>query len=207
MKWTRAAPLIFLISVGCTTTHNESIKTGLFGDDINKIFEAYGVIDKCGPNPTNEKLKELKWNFDAPNIERVPGPAAFRRIFGDNFFQGAGSDLAKMKEALKEAEKFHAFFIPFKDIKVEKDRIYFSTQETHRSGDDLMIIFIFEKQDCGEVLYYKDMQYVKIDSHESESAFAQGLSEFIDKYGKFGSNIKDLSERLRDWVKKNRDDE
>lgn len=207
MKWTRAAPLIFLISVGCTTTHNESIKTGLFKDDISKILEAYGKIDECDPNPTKKQLKDVGWDFSAPNIERVPGPPAFRRIFGENFFQGAGSDLAKMKEAPKEAEKFHAFFIPFKDIKVEKDKIYFSTQKTNRSGDDLMIIFIFEKQDCGEVLYYKDMQYVKIDSHESESAFAQGLQEFIDRYGKFGSNIKDLAERLKDWVQKNRDDE
>ncbi len=208
MRSIRAAPLIFLIAVSCKTTHEDSIKTGLFEDNISKIFKAYEEIDKCGPSPTKEELKDAKWDFGAPNIERVPGPAAFRRIFGDNFFQGAGSDKAKMRETLEEAEKFHAFFIPFRDIKVEEDRIYFSTKETHRFGDDLMIIFVFEKREnCSEVLFYKDIQYQKIDQKKSDTSFAQGLMDLIEKYGKFGSYTKELVEKFKEWMNKNKDEE
>lgn len=207
MKWTRAAPLLFLISVGCTTTRRDSVKTGMFGDDLGKLYKAYLIIDELKKKPTKKELEEIGFKFDSQNVERVPGTQAFQDIFGADVFRGAIGKPEDAKKLAEEYKHYYGIYIPFREIVEEIDRIYFTTQETHRTGDDFKIRFIFMRVDNEDIIQYMDCKKVRVDEHKSESAFAEGLVKIIDKYGKFGSNLRDLVDNLKDWIKKNRDDE
>ena len=63
MKWTRATPLIFLLAVGCVTTRKDERKTGLFGDDLKKLSDAYEKVDRLGRGTPRGKNEELGFDF------------------------------------------------------------------------------------------------------------------------------------------------
>jgi outer membrane murein-binding lipoprotein Lpp len=203
MRFARAAPIVALLVLsGCVVTKESTVKTGLFNDNFQELSAAYEKVDQMERGKaTRQEIEALGFNFSADNVERVPGPFAFRRIFGENVFQNALSDYSKADVLLAELNQYKAFFIPYKDITTRTDRFYFSKKEIIRKGDDLLILIMFKK----DVLFYADFQYVKIDSKESEGAFAQGLLDIIEKYGKFGSNLRDVIDNIREWLK-DRDD-
>lgn len=205
VKLIRAAPVLLLILTGCTLTGIDEVRTGLFKDDLKKLWEAYQVVSqKDRGTLATEDLQGMGFRLDAPNVQRISGPPTFRKIFGENVFQGAlaetkdgGSVESRTDALLKEMNRYHAFFIPYKYIVTEEDRIYFTTRETTQKGDDLLILFMFKN----DKLVYCDYEYVKIDAKSSKSAFAQGLVEFIDKYGGFGASMNSVIEKIKELIK------
>lgn len=207
MKWTRAAPLIFLMCfIGCVKTRKEEVKTGLFGDDPEKMLEAFKRV-KVGET-TREQLEKNGFNLNAPNVDRRGGVEAMDQLFpGGQSFQGVVREFlehGKDGELFKELNRYEMIRIPYKDIETTTDRIYLNKKETIREGRDILITIVF-KDDV--VVYAPPARRIDIKETSSDGAFLEGLIEFLDKYGKFGSNIKDWSERLREWINKNRDNE
>lgn len=204
MKICRAAPLLLMIVVGCKITKYDTIKTGMFSDKPEEHLSVYSKVKNLDKKPTKKELEEIfHFNFNSPNVEQVPGPMAFRIIFGDNYFQGGGSNPANLAPSLTEAGKYYGVFIPFRYIVTEIDRIYFSTKKIHRVGDDILMRCIFKLTDDNrDILYYVDCQSKKIDSEESDSAFAQGLVELIDHYGNFGGNVNAIVNKIKELMGK-----
>ena len=197
MKW---CLLLLLTSsftfTGCTITNLSVVKTGLFEDDLHKLSDAYEVVDKMERGKaTFAQVEEVfGTNFDrASNVERIPGPMAFRRIYGDNVFYGAGIDEKKRDELLHETKQYKAFLIPHKDVATYTDRWYFSTKETLKQGDDLLILIMFKNNK----LFYADYKYVKIDSKESTHAFAQGLIDIIKEFLAPTDALYDFMDQIR----------
>ena len=185
---TIAVVLLGLSLTGCifglgVKERHEEVLTGLFDDDLGRMRKAYDDAEKArqkGEILTPDYMKEqLGFDFEAKNIQRVPGHLAFRKIFGENVYQGAITGQGMVEELLTDLEKYFAYFVPYRDIRITKDRFYFSRKDTIRKGDDLLIIFIFKENK----LFYSDYRYVKIDSKDSEKAFAQGILDIIDKFG------------------------
>lgn len=207
MKWTRAAPLIFLMCfVGCVKTRKEEVKTGLFGDDPEKMLEAFKKVKVC--ETTREKLEEIGFHLNAPNIDHFGGVDAMDQLFkGGQSFQGVVNEFLKCgkdNELFKELNRYELVRIPYKDIETRTDRFYVNKKETTREGKDVLITIVL-KDDI--VVYAPAPRNVNIKETSSDGAFLEGLVEFLDKYGKFGSNIKEWSERIREWINKNRDNE
>lgn len=204
MKIFRAAPLLLMIVVGCKITKYDTIKTGMFSDKPEEHLSVYSKVKGLEKKPTKKELEKIfHFDFNAPNLERLDGPTAFRIIFGDNYFQGGGSDPDKLDLSLTKAGMYHGVFIPFRYIVTEIDRIYWSTKKTHRVGDDILIRLIFKQTDDNQdILYYIDCHSKKIDSEESDSAFAQGLVELIDHYGNFGGNVNAIVNKIKELMGK-----
>ena len=202
-----ALALLVSFGIGCTITKTDVVKTGLFENDLQKLSTAYEEIEKKPKGTvTSKDLATAGWDFKSANVRRLSGRTAFRRIFGDGVFQGALAEVTKSGEEdkskvdalLKDMNQYHAIFIPYKDVKTYVDRFYFSTKETAQNGDDLLILFMFKN----DLLVYCDYEYVKIDSKQSEGAFAQGLLELFEKFAGVADTVKDLAEKIRDMSKK-----
>lgn len=208
---------VSVLLFSCTITKVNEVKTGLFGNDLEKLSAAYERVDQLERGKATrkdvEKILEIEFQKRLPsNVERVPGPQTFRRVFGDNVFHGALAELTnkpddialqkKIKELLFEMNRYRAYFIPFKNITAVSDRFYFSRKENHRQGDDLSIVIVFRNDGKNDVLFYGDYQYVKIDSKDSESAFAQGILEILQQYVGPSRALYDF---LKDVQDKNKD--
>ncbi|TSC89584.1 MAG: hypothetical protein G01um10143_74 [Parcubacteria group bacterium Gr01-1014_3] len=199
--------MLIPLGIGCTITKTDVVKTGLFENDLEKISKAYEEIEKKPKGSVATKdLESAGWNFKSANVRRLSGRTAFRRIFGEGVFQGALAEVTKTGEEdkskvdalLRDMNQYHAIFIPYKDVNTYVDRFYFSTKETAQNGDDLLILFMFKN----DMLVYCDYEYVKIDSKQSEGAFAQGLLELFEKFAGVADTVKDLAEKIRDMNKK-----
>jgi hypothetical protein len=189
--------LLFLSA--CQTTSTTELKTGAFKDDFTQMFDAYKAIDALGNAKLERKtVEKLGFNFDAKNVERVPGITAFRRIFGDASLQHVLTDPNKFGDLLREMNTYHAYFIPFRGIKTVEDRFYFSRKNKTSQGNDLLIVFIFKREADGDYLLFHDYNYVKVDSKESSNAFAAGVIEIIEKYGGAASGVKDLVDKMKE---------
>lgn len=198
----RALLILPLLISACTITEISRVNTGLFDGDLKKLSEAYEKVDKMERGKaTRADVEAIGFNLGAPNIERIPGPAAFRRIFGDTVFQNALGDPKNAQTLLKEMQQYKAHFVPYKDIATYTDRYYFSTKETLSRGDDLLIMILFKN----DTLFYSDYRYVKIDSRESTHAFAQGIIDVIKEYLGPTDALYDLVTKLKDDFK-NKDD-
>lgn len=180
-----------IFTASCVSTNTQSVKTGIFRDDFARLYSAYRQIGEMKQDNISRKDIELiGFNFNSPNIEHVSGVVAFRKIFGDAIFQHAleGKDAAEIKNLLHEMNQYYAYWIPFRDIKTMQDKIYFSRRNTSRSGDDLLLLFVFKQGAGDDQLIYHDYNYVKIDSKESTYSFAGGLLDAIERYGSSGAN-------------------
>jgi len=202
----RAAMFAMLLSVpGCTITEISRINTGICEGDLKKLSDAFQCLEnkKEQGKITFADVQEIfgKDFHKAPNVERVPGPAAFRRIFQDAVFQSALADPRNAEKLLSEMQEYRAYFIPFRDITTYIDRYYFSTKETHKLGDDLMIMLLMRNG----VLYYSDYRYVKIDSRDSTSAFGQGVIDVLKEFLGPTDALYDLINKLKDDIKKDKE--
>lgn len=205
MRLTRSAlslslvSCFLLLSAGCTITETKRVKTGLFDNDLQKILEAYDSVENLERGrATIRDVEKVGFKIRAPNVEQIPGPAAFQRIYGGTFFQGAGTDSKKLIELLEETKRYKAFFFPFLDIVTKTDRWYFSTKETIKEGDDLIILYLFKfNSEIGEyALFYCDKKYVRVYSKESAHAFGQGLIDFVREFIGPTDAIYDLFNKL-----------
>ncbi|GEM_PF-2820997 len=207
MKWNRAVPVIFLMCfIGCIKTRKEEVKTGLFGDDPEKMLEAFKKV-KVGET-TRQELEKIGFNLNVPNIDRRGGVEAMDQLFpGGQSFQGVVNEFLKHgkdNELFKELSRYEMIRIPYKDIEIKTDRIYLNKKVTTREGKDILITILF-KDDV--VVYAPAAHRIDIKETSSDGAFLEGLVELLNTYGKFGSNIKEWSERIIEWMRKNRDNE
>ena len=193
----KLATILLVVAIfvpGCTITEVSQVQTGIFGNDLQKLSEAYEKLDKMDRGKTKKSdVEEMGFDLRASNVERVPGPAAFRRIFNDSAFQGALADPKNAETLLREMQQYKAYFIPYRNITTYTDRYYFSTKETLRQGDDLLIMVLFKN----DALFYCDYRYVKIDSKESTSAFAQGVIDIIKEFLGPADALYDLADKVK----------
>lgn len=183
-----------LLLFGCVITEVVELKTGLFNNDLKQLSDAYEKVDALGRGKvTKKQVEEMGFDFRAANVERVSGPDAFRRIFGDTAFQGAFSDIKNVNPILEEMKQYKSYLIPYKNIITSTDRYYFTTKEKVKKGDDLLILMMFKN----ELLFYSDYKYVKIDTKESTSAFAQGFFDILKEFLGPTDALYDLIDKLR----------
>lgn len=203
MRMIRAVPLIFLLAIGCTITKEESIKTGLCKDDPDELLLKFNQIKNNETTRIGLAALGFKDLGKTKNVRVFVGAPAFTEIYGSEVFSRMDPVKLTSMEFLTELNRFTLFKIPYRYIVIEEDRFYFTTKETIRKGDDLSLSLVLRD----DVVIYHAPKHVKIDEKTTDSAFMQGFFEIIDKYGKFGSNIKSLVENLKDFMKKNKDDE
>jgi hypothetical protein len=183
----------------CQTTKTTELKTGAFNNDFEKMFDSYKSLDDLnGAKIERKTVEKLGFDFNAKNVERVPGITAFRRIFSDAALQHVLTDPNKFGELLQEMNSYYAYFIPFRGVKTVEDRFYFSRKNTVSEGNDLLIVFVFKREKNGDYLLFHDYNYVKIDSRESTYAFASGLIDVIKNYGGAAGNIKELVDKMKE---------
>ncbi len=192
---------VCLSSAGCTITDTSIVNTGLFDGDLQKLSDAYEKLDKLERNKaTIDDVRQLGFDVGnhrkTPNIQQLPGPAAFQLIFGSTVYQGALMDPKNGDKLLEESQHYKAFFVPFRNIVTYTDRYYFSTKETLKQGDDLMIAILFRDNK----LFYCDYKYLKIDTRDSTNAFAQGLIDILVQYLGPASALNNFINQLKDQI-------
>ena len=208
---TVACSLAFL--PGCVITEVTKVNTGLCDGDLDKMLAVYEVVKKMQPGKATidnvEKAGFLvRHHHKTPNIERLDGASAFRKIFGDTYYHGAYVEIRKERgedageEILKESQPFDGYFIPFRVITTRTDRYYFSEKVTIRQGDDLLIRILFKD----DVLVHADIKHTKIDTKESTHAFAQGILDIIKEYLGPADAMYDLFDKIKKETKGDKDE-
>ncbi len=170
-----ALACLVLSLIGCTITRTNNVAMGLFNNDPKVMIEKYKLIV---PYQTSANgLKEIGFDLDAPNVKQVPGAEAIKLIFGSNVFQGAVDSPEDIDKLLAELNQYNLIIFPHKDVNSYEDRFYFSRKETHEEG--IMInVFIVLKNN--QVVYCaKDIE--RIDRHQAEKAFAEGVIKLLSK--------------------------
>jgi len=168
--------------IGCTSVAVSEVESGLFENRTEKIIAAYELL---GREPiTQEKLKEIGFDLSAPNIERIPGSTAFRRIFGDRVFNH-GDGARKLNSAIKEFSNYSGFVIPYRKMITTSDRIYFSEKTVRREGELLKIILLFRD----DMLCYHELEYSKVDIYYSRYAFGEAILTIIKSPGSAALDI------------------
>ena len=188
----------------CTVKTDTSIvHTGLFGNNLNLLSDKVEELEKIyeSKKPTTlEDVENLGWKLKfkhrTPNVEQLPGADAFQRIY-PNAFQGRLANADNEEPLSKEMQRYKAFFIPLRQIWTYEDRYYWSTKETIKQGDDLMIVIMFRDNK----LFYVSFKPLRIDTKDSTSAFAQGLLEVIKEYLGPAAAINDLYNKLKTTIK------
>ncbi len=190
IRWLLFLPILVL-GVGCVSTHHEEEKTGLFKNDCDKMMAAFDEVRQG--TTTRDELTRIGFLSDAPNVKRLPGAEGMKQIFGEQCFDTALRDKNNIQPLLEELNHYQMIIVPFKDIVTEKDRIYFSTQNTDTEGKDASLLFVLKD----DVVVYKTAEVVNVDKHESEHAFAEGLLNFLDKFGGGIGRLYELVKKLK----------
>ena len=186
-------PLIMcfaFVGSGCTTTRTESIRTGLFSNDAEKMMEAFDLIVQG--KTTKEELEQIGFIYDSPNVKVLPGAEGMRASFGEQCFDTAMRDKNNVEPLLEELSHYEMIIFPLKEVIEKEDRFYFSTQDTFTVGRDDELVFVLKD---GKVLY-KAPRLQKIDKHDSEHAFAEGLFKLVEKFGGVAGKLYDLLKKL-----------
>ncbi|TSC82438.1 MAG: hypothetical protein G01um101419_594 [Parcubacteria group bacterium Gr01-1014_19] len=188
-------PLLIIFSVfftsGCTTTKTESVKTGLFGDDVEKLMEAFDLVVQG--KTMKEELECIGFIYDSPNVKVLPGADGMREIFGEQCFDTAMRDKNNVEPLLEELSHYEMVIFPLREVIEKEDRFYFSTKDTFTVGRDDELVFVLKD---GKVIY-KAPRLEKIDRHDSEHAFAEGLLHVIEKFGGSLGKVYDLLKKLK----------
>ena len=185
MRWRRLVPiaLVLVTAIGCTSTKISTVETGLFENNPDKITAAYDELKKqvrSGKVITKEELECMGFDLRAPNIELVPGPDAFSRIFGGEFFLDKAG-IGKLPSSFQELSRYQGYSIPYQELKTTADRIYISTQEIWRRGIQMKILVILkdDKSVC-----YHEMESLHVDTYMSRHAPLEGIITLIRGPGK-----------------------
>lgn len=186
-------PLFTLILSACTTTHVTSVETDMFDNDPEQILKVYNLVEEKslglenGQVITKNDLETMGFNFKAPNVEEFAGPVALRKIFGPKSFLSVYKKDNRPSNSLKQLEVYRGFFLPYKRIVTTVDRIYFSTQENFRKGEQIDIFLLFN----GENLCYHEIKYLKIDTYYARTAPLELLFVLFKAPGKAASDVLD----------------
>lgn len=189
-RWIFVAPLMFVL-VGCIKTRHEEEKTGLFENDFDKMLAAFEQVEQN--KTTRADLEGIGFLANAPNVKHLPGAEGMKEIFGEQCFDTALRDKNNIQPLLEELSHYEMVIVPFKNIIEEKDRIYFSTQETDTEGKDASLLFVIKD----DLVVYKTKRIINIDKHESEHAFAEGVLSFLEKFGGGIGKLYDLIKKLK----------
>lgn len=178
------------VGSGCTTTKTEFVRTGLFGDDLQKMMDAFDAIEQG--KTTKQELEAAGFIYDSPNVKVLPGAQGMREIFGEQCFDTAMRDKNNVEPLLEELSHYEMVIFPLKEVIEREDRFYFSTQDKFTVGRDDELVFVLKD---GKVIY-KAPRLEKIDRHESEHAFAEGLFKLVEKFGGTAGKINDLLKKV-----------
>jgi len=169
--------IIALSATGCHSslvirTKYERVQTGLYGNDLTKLFTAYKEI--MPGKTTREDLEKMGIKPGVDNIRFFGGFEAYRASFGET----ASRELTPIKfgEYLKELERYTLITIPFKDMVRKSDRIYFSRKDIDTKGWDVTLPILLRDN---VVIYRPEPNAEYRDTHEIERAFAQGIVELL----------------------------
>lgn len=165
--------LLCFIIFGCTFTEKSVNKPKMFDGDFEKLKALY---EKIRPDFTTwQQLVQMGFAFEDSNIEVFAGARAFKFIFGEDVFQGAARARGELDQLLDQLNLYRAVIIPHRDIKVVRDRIYFTSRETFSQGHDARFILLFQ----GEMVRYKTHDIENVDKYELAKAWGQGVLDFI----------------------------
>lgn len=202
------APALILLMIFCPASFScswlpDSIEksvrfrektTGLHKDNLEALLAAFNKIEN---NKTTRGFYEKELGFDVfsrrvKNVKIVGGVEAFQDIYGPNVFQQTSIEKLKDPKTTSEFNRFTLVKIPFVRITTEKDRIYFSKQETIRVGDEVWLSTMF----YDDVVVYHAPKIEHIDEKETDFAFAQGLIEWLEKIAVGTGSIRKVLEAL-----------
>ena len=176
-----AALFVLVIAVvGCSAHRYTNIQTGLFDNDFQKMMAAY---DKVQPNITKlSDFKDLGFDFNKPNIQRISGHKALREMLGNDFFQSGFLSERKIEEITLLMNDYKMVVVPYQDLVEVRDYIYFSRRREELSGDDLKLTFVFKN----DVIVYAARDYREVLEKRSDNAFMQGVFPWL----KIGKDVK-----------------
>lgn len=160
---------------GCTITRTDNTTSGLFNNDPEIMLEKYKLIV---PYQTSaDGLKAIGFDLNAPNVKQVPGAEAIKLIFGSNIFQGAVGSPGDIDKLLAELNQYNLIIFPHRDVNNYEDRFYFSRKDTYEKGITINVFIVLKNN---QVVYCaKDIE--RIDKHQAEKAFAEGLIRLLSK--------------------------
>ena len=113
----RSAGFLSLLLIplsACSSTSINVIETGMFSNDPEQIIKIYDRVEEISLNRdgelvTKNSLEAMGFNFKAPNVEEVPGPTAFRKIFGAPVFNETYEKGEQPGASLKDLEAYRGF--------------------------------------------------------------------------------------------------
>lgn len=188
------APLVILalVATSCTSTRTIQIETGMFENDPDKILGTYEAVAGRSNDEvlTKQDLERMGFDLKAPNVESIAGPIALKRIFGSLVFENSRGENSPTTLPEKFSD-YRGFAIPYRNIVLTTDRIYFSTRNVFKQGHQLMIFVLFK----GNFLCYHDIYAVKIDAYESRHAFAEAIFFIIKSPGQLARGVLNVLER------------
>lgn len=176
------------LSTGCHSslvirTKHELVQTGLYGNDLQRLFDAYKTITPG--KTTREDLEKMGIKRGVDNIRFFGGFEAYRAAFGE----AASRELTPIKfgEYLTELERYTLIIIPFKDMTRKVDRVYFSRKDSHAKGWDVTLPVVLKD---GVVIYCPEPNAEFRKTRETDGSFGQGVEEvFHGLNGSFGKMV------------------
>ena len=198
--------ILIPLSIGCTFTTSNVVKTGLFNNDLERLMAEFKKIEP--DKTTRDDVIKAGFRLDAPNIESLDGPEAMKEIFTEQSFQAVLRDPEKLEAILKDLNRYHMVSIPYVDVTTDADRFYFSRKDTHTFGFKVTIKFIFKGDGSGrDVLIFRSKKYREINEHKTEYAFAQGFLDLAEKITGISGSVRDLTDSVKGMIErqKNKD--
>ena len=179
---------IFL--AGCRSTDIKTVRTGLFNDKPEGMLTAYSKVEL---GLTKSDIEKLGFSFSAPNVKPLDGEEAFSFLFGKDFFRPGFSFTAdqverSVEEGLESLISYQGYVFPYKDVLKKKDRLYWSTKDETEKGKVFAIVLLFKE----DVLVFRSLEYVELDTLERNYGFLHGILRFIVPSG----NAQDAFEEL-----------
>ncbi len=181
------AGLLSAAAAGCTSVHTDTVETGLWENNPEKMHEACKLLRKLklqGEVITKENLKHLGFNLDAPNVVVVSGVLALKRTFGDRVFQDEHGGEGPVAD-LEEYEKYTGYSVPYRRVETTSDRMYLSEVEVFQVGVQLQAFLLLKE---GK-LCYLEMYESHVDTYYSHYALMEGLITAIRAPGKAALNL------------------
>jgi len=130
-----------LILSGCATSANlnknydkKTVMTGLFST-AKEAREKAKVLE-IGKTPCPDGLKDVGFNPDAPNVEKLPGAKGLKHFLGTDNPQVSLSGQEDIDRIYEKFKRFFTLIYPIKNPQTDKDALYFNKQKSRVTGPD-----------------------------------------------------------------------
>lgn len=171
--------VLAFLSVGCQAVklkvQHQDVRTGMFGNNRSNLIVNFSSIQRGVT--TTEDLEKSGFKLNAKNLRVVVGISAFREVFGPDVFRNF--DYKELTESFPELNLYTLYEVPYKDITIVSDRIYWSKKTTTERGYDDMYSIVTKSN----VVIYAAPRQVFKDTRNIDKAFAKGLIEIFGEFG------------------------